>query len=206
MDIDRPEMNREVFIYKTSNIKSKDENGKDQLSSGYLLALAINPKWIKKDETIDWWKLSQYSSHQLNLTIPSWSYELIYDRDAMSNGLADEDLLLSMDGHHNRYNEDPNKEQRKFYTILLDFPEDHVFDPTVLVKDAKENIDGKLTPAWVKVNGKKQVKGYFYTWQIVTTHILANKKGKIEEKQASKQSAAAAALAELEEGLEGMNM
>ena len=204
VDVQRPEMNREVFIYQSSRITCKDDKGKDMFASGYLLAMPVNPKWIKLDQSVDWWTLSVYCSHQLNLKIPAWAFELIYDRDAFANGLDDPNLLESLDGHHHRYSEDVLKSQRTFYTILLDFPNDHMFDATMLDKDSNGDIKGKLTPSFEMVKGKKKVKGYFWTWKIVTTHISANKKGKIEEEKTATKSAAAEMLASLEQDMDGV--
>jgi hypothetical protein len=190
VNINRPELNREVLVYQIKDVPGID--GKSHFD-GFQILHPLDVRWVLEDSQVDMYKARIFSSNSVLLQVPSWSYSVLSDRDEFAS-VGTTNLTNAMDdARHEFY---AKKETRMFKQILLTFPKDHVLSAKEIYSDSGEDMELELEIIPVSyTKGSSQSEKNSEHWagfKVARVDVKAHKRGKVESKK--KQSKAAALL------------
>jgi len=178
VDINYPERNREVVIYKIDDLEGKD----DELYHGYFGFFRFDGKLVDDDPHFEHVKISIYSGTKLVIEMPAFprAHQTNADRDSFAlDDFVSANMLKAMDIKRNKFVKDTKKEkglnpERRWKRLFLQFPEDHQLSSKELEGDHEENE--------VPLEMIDDDEGNFWIlFKVVTTHIEGNKAGKSED-------------------------
>lgn len=196
VNINRPEDNREVSIYKAEGLTGvKDVNAHFQ---GYWIVMKYDPRFYADDANVEWYKARVYSSNQVLITLPSFDYSQMHCRDQIVSSKCPQSCTDAIDNGRLGYAKEEKIRQWKY--LLLDFPDSHVLSSSEVYSEAGEDeeLDFELFPVssvHPKIP-KVSFTDYYIAFRVARTDVAAYKKGKLET-QKSKTSKGAAKLAAL---------
>ena len=195
VDIERPENNREVFLFPLKDVAAKDNKSYYQ---GYGIALQVDPRHIVEDISRDPFEAVIYSTNSILLSMPAYPFSFLQE-DFFQLLKDSNNLFLANAFDYARHDYDDavtnyEGEDRKTKHLLLKFPEDHELSvEPILDKDKDEDehflpfetltmeanhecIDGDNQQVWI-------------IWKVLRIDIKALKKGKMERKSKMSQIA-----------------
>lgn len=189
VDIERPEANREVMIFKAKDIPGVRDTLK--YFFGYIILVPIDPRHILDDTQTEWFKARVFAFNQVLLSMPSFEYTILKNRDAINRKLPTEFMCDAID--HGRIDYEQNSAERQMKHILLKFPSDHVLSASEIYEEAGE--DETLEPSMVPVKvkhpqlGDEKISKTFVAFTVARTDISPYKKGKLEVKNRESKAA-----------------
>jgi len=185
VDIDFPERNREVTIYKIDDLEGKD----DELYHGYFGFFRFDAGLVEDDPHFEHVKLSIYSGTQLVIEMPALPrpFQTNADRDTFAlDDFVSVNMLKAMDIKRNKHLKDAKqdrgaKQERRWKRLCLQFPDDHQLSSKELEGDHEENevpfelVEDESGNSWI-------------LFKVITNHIEGNKAGKSMDQVTKKMS------------------
>jgi hypothetical protein len=190
VNVDRPELNREVFVFQVKDVPGID--GKSHYD-GFEILHPLDVRWVLDDDQEDMYKARIFSSNSILLQVPAWSYSVLANHDEFDS-IATSNLTNAMDDA--RHDFFANKEARRFKQILLNFPTGYVLSAKEIYADAGEDQELQLEILPIKYYsnpGNNETNSEHWAgFKVARIDVKARKRGKVETPQ--KQSKAAALL------------
>lgn len=179
VNTDRPEDNREVQIF---GLKDIDGLATGSQYFGYYIVHPMDLRYISRDQTIEHYKARVFTNNQILLTVPSWSFTLLMNRDEISPHVKP-NVTDAMDDA--RHSFEDNKESRRWKHLLLEFPSDQTLSAKEIYVDAGEDEELELEIVPVTfiddIDGKEK-RVDFAGFTVARTDVRPLKKGKVEHK------------------------
>jgi hypothetical protein len=146
VNTDKPEGNREAFVFPL-----KDMVGVKKGASyyGYFIMIPMDVRYILDDQTVEHYKARLFGNNKVLLTIPSWDYCPLYNRDEIAHQV-DSNVTDAMDDARHAYEE--NKASRQWKNLLLEFPAGHVLSSKLIHNDAGDDEELELEIVPYKYN------------------------------------------------------
>jgi len=189
VDIERPEANREVMIFKAKDIPGVRDTLK--YFFGYVILVPIDPRHILDDTQTEWFKARVFAFNQVLLSMPSFEYTVLKNRDAINRKLPTEYMCDAID--HGRIDYEQNSAERQMKHILLKFPSNHVLSASEIYEEAgdDETLEPSMVPVKVKHPhlGDEKISKTFVAFTVARTDISPYKKGKLEVKNRESKAA-----------------
>jgi len=195
VDIERPENNRELFIFNLKDVEAKD---KKSFYCGYTIGLQVDPRFIVDDLSCEPFEAVVLSANSILVSMPAYPFSFLQEEfyqhlRAMSNDF----LANAFDNARHDYVEETNDyegEDRKTKHLLLQFPDNHEFSVEPII-DKDRDEDDRVLPfdtLTLEANHdflKGENQQVWIVWRVLRTNIRAMKRGKIEKKNKMSQIA-----------------
>jgi hypothetical protein len=194
VDVNRPELNREVLIFPVKDLPGID--GKSHYD-GFQILHPLDVRWVLDDSEVEMYKARIFSSNSVLLQVPAWSYSVMADRDEFAATVTP-NLTNAMDNARHEFF--ANRVARRFKQILLTFPKGYVLSAKEIFDESGEDqeLELEVLPIKTKTNSE-----HWAGFKIARMDVKAHKRGKVEPIQ--KKSKAAALLLAAAGGI-GMKM
>ena len=189
MNIDRPDANREAYVFVVEKLEGT--TNKNEKFSGYFIVIPVDIRWVLSDKSVECYKARVFTQNQILITMPSWDYDLLHNRDEFVglSPAADENLVDAMDDARHTFND--NRETRRFKHIMLDFPSDNVLSSKTINKNAGDDEILKLRLFFSKKllkrgdidSGDEYSVKHYAGWSVARLDITPRKSGKVEPKE-----------------------
>jgi hypothetical protein len=193
VNINRPEANREALVFPLKEIQGVK---KGTSYYGYFIMVPMDVRFILDDQTIEHYKAWLYANHQVLLTMPSWDYSPLYNRDEIVKKV-DQNVTDAMDNARHAFED--NKASRRWKHLLLEFPAGHELSSKLIYDEAgdDEELALELVPfRYSHTSAPLSINTIHYAaWKIARSDMSASKRGKVEHKE--NKSKAASLLAGL---------
>jgi hypothetical protein len=184
VDINRPELNREVFVFPLKDIKGID--GKSHFD-GFQILHRLDVRWVLDDPQVEMYKARIFASNSVLLQVPAWSYSVMADREEFAATVTP-NLTNAMDNARHEFF--AHKVARRFKQILLTFPKGYVLSAKEIYEDSGEDQELELEILPIKASQNAE---HWAGFKVARMDVKAHKRGKVEPTQ--KKSKAAALLA-----------
>jgi hypothetical protein len=122
VNLDCAEKNGEVMVMNLRGIEGVDDGGKTTYD-GFLAFIEMHAEYMADDRKTTFYKCYVLSPHVLVMTVPSWSYPLLYHGDEISRGRGVGALPIVKEAFEDarlKYGE--NRQSRRWRDIALEFP------------------------------------------------------------------------------------
>jgi hypothetical protein len=194
VNIDRPEANREVFVFPLKNIDGV-KSGTD--CHGCCIVILMDVRFVLDDQTVKHYKARLFANNQVLLTVPSWDDSPLYNQDETVNQV-DSNVTDAMDDA--RHAHEKNKATRRCWNhLLLEFPAGHELSSKLIYEDAgdDEELEFEIVPFHCSHAPAPTVFNTHHcaAWMVARSDVRASKRGKVEHKE--NKSKAASLLANL---------
>ena len=133
VNVDHPEANREVLVFPLKEIEGV-KTGTSYY--GYYIMVPMDVRFILDDQTIEHYKARLFANHQVLLTVPSWQYSPLYNRDEIVKKVAT-NVTDVMDNARHAYED--NKASRRWKHLLLEFPSPHELSSKLIYDEAGDD-------------------------------------------------------------------
>jgi hypothetical protein len=187
VNIDRPEANREVFVFP---LKEIDGVKTGTSCHGCHIMLPMDVRFILDDQTVEHCKARLFANHQVLLTVPSWDHSPLYNRDEIVDHVHD-DVMNAMDDARHAFEE--NKATRRWKHLLLEFPGGHELSSKLIYEAAGDDdeLELEIVPHCCS---HKSAPTSFNTlhcaaWKVARSDVRASKRGKVEHKENKSKAA-----------------
>ena len=188
VNIDCPEANREFSIFSVNDIQgAKDQNS---YHFGYFICFPIEHRWYIEDENVEHYKARVFSNNQVLITVPSFDFTLLNNRDALVATNFPDYVIDAMDDTRHRFVQ--NRTLRQWKNILLQFPDDHTLKASVISDDAGEDemLEFSMHPVEVKDEAGTVTKTFLFRgFTVARVDIDPHKRGKVEKKEKESKGA-----------------
>jgi hypothetical protein len=189
VDIERPEANREVLIFKAKDIPGVKDNVKYFL--GYIILLPIDPRHILDDRQTEWFRARIFAESQVLLSMPAFEYTVLKNREALNRKVPHEYMADAID--HGRIEYEQDIAQRQMKHILLQFPYGHVLSASEIYERAGDDEELELSMVPVKVRhaqmGNEIVSKTYAAFTVARTDTAPYKKGRLEARDTESKGA-----------------
>jgi hypothetical protein len=192
VNVDRPEANREVMIFRAKDIVG----AKDELCYffGYVIVLPIDIRHIMDDDKVEWFRARVYTHNQVLLSYPAYTYALLNNREEIEAGIhkARMDPVIFDAIDDGRINFEDRRSHCEMNHILLKFPYDHHLSASDIYANAGEDeeLEMKIFPVEYKHEKMRGTNiAHFASFTVARTDTKPYKKGKMEQKQAKSKGA-----------------
>jgi hypothetical protein len=179
--VDRPEANREVLVFL---LKEIDGVKIGTSYYGYYIMIPMDARFFLDDRTIEHYKARVFANHQVLLTIPSWPYCPLHNREEIVDKV-DCNVTDAMDDARHSYEE--NKASRRWNHLLLEFPTGHELSSKVIYDDAGEDeeLELEIVPfRYCHPTNTDQFNSMHYAaWKVARSDVRASKRGRVEKKE-----------------------
>ena len=189
VDINCPEANREVMIFKAKDIPGV----RDMLNYffGYIILIPIDPRIIMDDTQTEWFKARVYTYNQVLLSMPAFDYTILKNREAVNKKLPNQFMCDAIDNGRIEYEQHSDERQMKH--ILLQFPSGHELSASEVYDEAgdDEALEPTMVPIKVKHQGlgNEKVSKTFVAFTVARTDVSPYKKGRLEAKTRESKTA-----------------
>jgi hypothetical protein len=143
VNVDRPELNREVVLV----FQIKDVPGVDGKS--HYDGFEMDVCWVLEDPEVDMYKARIFSSNSVLLQVPAWSYSMLVNCDEL-DATVTSNLTNAMDDARHEYF--ANKQAQRFKQLLLTFPKGYVLSSKEIYDDSGEDQELELEIHPIKYN------------------------------------------------------
>jgi hypothetical protein len=121
VDTERPDNNREVYVFPCSGLKGVNAY-KDREFDGYFIALPVDPRIILSEKKTNFYSCRVIHPNKVLLKMPSMHYALTNNDDRVQfNDVVPESVGKALDIRRNDFM--AHYEERKFKYLVLIFPE-----------------------------------------------------------------------------------
>jgi hypothetical protein len=187
-----PSMNREVTkIYSSMNIEGID--GKTWYF-GFTVVLKIQAQYILDivgdDDQEDPYRLRQYTTNTLLLTLPATDYNFRNVRDQIADATSDDPLIDALDEelHWEQERIDNGSEPLAMKNILIVFPENvNLVSKEVVNQSLVSNENEYPALSLVLRETHRRSTGaqhaHYVYWKVGRNDVTPNKKGKVQKKK-----------------------
>ena len=193
VNIDRPEANREAFVFPLKQIDGV-KLGADYC--GCYIMIPMDVRFVLDDQTVEHYKARLFANNQVLLTVPSWDYSPLYNRDEIVNEV-DANVTDAMDDARHAHEE--NKSTRRWKHLLLEFPGGHELSSKLIYDLAGEDeeLDLEIVPFHCSHPSAPNVFNTHHcaAWKVARSDVRASKRGKVEHEE--NKSKAASLLAKM---------
>jgi hypothetical protein len=187
VNVDRPELNREVYVFPIKDVPGVDEKSH---FDGFAILHPLDVRWVLDDLQEDMHKARVFSSNSILLQVPAWSYSVLTNRDEFDSVVTSNLTNAMDDARHDFF---ANKQARRFKQILLNFPKGYVLSAKEIYGDAGEDQELELEILPLKhYSNNVTYCEHWAGFKVARIDVKARKRGKVETPQ--KQSKAAALL------------
>jgi hypothetical protein len=190
VNIKTPEANREALVFPLTDIKGVDSK---KHFCDYYIMLPMDIRYILGDTEVEFYKARVFSSNSVLVTLPSWPYGPLMDRDEAAANV-DDCVTNAMDNARHAYS--ANKAKGQWKHLYLVFPDDHELSAKEMYTDAGEDseLDIEIVPIRTDMQAEKNTDlQHWAAWKIARVDISPVKRGKIDS--TTKTLSKAAALA-----------
>jgi hypothetical protein len=194
VNLDCAEKNGEVMVMNLRGIEGVDDGGKTTYD-GFLAFIEMHAEYMADDRKTTFYKCYVLSPHVLVMTVPSWSYPLLYHGDEISRGRGVGALPIVKEAFEDarlKYGE--NRQSRRWRDIALEFPPHVKLSAKLVNKDAGEDGVLKMKIMSVEYDNSNMSTGqrvrHYATFTVARTDADTRKRGKYEDEVTKKSEAA----------------
>jgi hypothetical protein len=188
VNVDCPEANRELLIFPINDIQgAKDHNA---YYFGYFICFPIEHRWYTMDENVEHYKARVFSNNQLMVSLPSFDFTLLHNRDEVIQSNFPDNVISSLD--NSRHVFDANKSFRQWKHLLLNFPDDQTLKASVIFEEAGEDEQLELTMHPVEfrdVAGNVTETKLYGGFTVARVDMKPHKRGRVEHKEKESKGA-----------------
>lgn len=202
VNVNRPEANREVNVYRLTNIPGVVKT--EHRFHGYSIQIPVDIRWSLDEDEVDHYSGRVWKEDALLFRVPAFPYSALHNRDEIHRGGASEMVTIAMDDA--RHDFESGKDRRQWKYLLLQFPPGHTLSSKMIFEDAgdDEELDFDLvtvTYTHPKVPNYSNMEHWMH-FTVARTDLRTTKRGRVEKP--AKQSRMAAKLQAAQQAAQGM--
>jgi len=212
VDLERPECNGPVMVFKTSGIAATNyinhnSNGVEKVYDGFAIVMKVDGRWSEDDAKTDFFKATVTSNDTVVLEYINFEYDIFHSPETFESFLGHE-TATAMDQERNNFKDDPSRMLTK---TVLKFPTPHDSAKRQLELTAKpiceDNDDVTLPWEYVDIHHDHpklgKIVNYYVCWLVCRDDVKASKRGKqddqpqlskAQKKMMERRAAAAASM------------